>query len=209
MFKNIMKLTVLALLIAPTSAWALLEARLSYGSLASQQSLQDICNGSCVAPSNAPAIVPTFGFGLDVIISPPVIPFGFGLRTENMKLNASSNGVEADLHYDRTALIVNYRLIDTIVHFGPIATYGLTHSGGMTIKENGTTRVDLSPGSVTSYSLGLELEVKPLIVLPLIVGVEAGYMSFKWGETTNTVDNSKKDVDLSGTYLKAFIGLDF
>lgn len=209
MFKNIIKLTVLGLLIAPTSAWALLEARVSYGSLASQQSLQDICNGSCVAPSNAPAIVPTFGFGLDVIVKLPVIPVGFGLRTENMKLNASSNNIDADLHYDRTAVIVNYRLIDTIVHFGPIATYGITHSGGMTIKENGTTRVDLSPGSTTSYSLGLELEVKPLIVLPLVVGAEAGYMSFNWGETTNTVDNSKKNVDLSGTYLKAFIGLDF
>ena len=209
MFKNIIKLTVLALLIVPTSAWALLEARLSYGSLASQQSLQDICNGSCLAPSNAPAIVPTFGLGLDVIVSLPVIPFGFGLRTENMKLNASSNGIEADLHYDRTAFLVNYRLIDTIVHFGPIATFGLSHSGGMTIKENGTTKVDLTPGSLASYSLGLELEVKPLIVLPLVVGAEVGYMSFKWGQVTNSVDSSQKDVDLSGTYLKAFIGLDF
>lgn len=209
MFKNIVKLTILALLVAPTSAWALFEARLTYGSLASQQSLENICQGSCTTPSNAPAIVPTFGMGLDAIVTLPVIPFGFGLRTESMKLNASTSNIDADLHFDRTALLINYRLINTIVHFGPIASIGLGHSGGLNIKEGGTTKVDLSPGSVSSYSLGLELEVKPLIILPLVVGAEAGYMSFKWGEVTNNIDSSKKDIDLSGTYLKAFIGLDF
>ena len=123
MFKNIMKLTILGLLIAPTSAWALFEARLSYGSLASQQSLENICNGSCLTPSNAPAIIPTFGLGFDVIISLPVIPFGFGLRQESMKLTASTSNIDADLHFDRTALIVKPPvLLSPYVAIGPKCT---------------------------------------------------------------------------------------
>ena len=103
---------------------------------------------------------------------------------------------------------MNYRLIDTIVHFGPIATYGLAHTGSMIVKENGGTVMDLNPSTVNSYSVGFELEVKPLIVIPLIVGAEAGYMGHKWTDVTNSVNNVKKDVDLSGTYIKVFLGLD-
>jgi hypothetical protein len=208
--KNYMsRLLFATMLAAPLSSFALVEARLSYGSLASSQNMADICQGSCATPSDAPAIVPTFGAGLDVIVTLPLIPFGFGVRTESMKLSASNSAIEADIQYNRTALIVNYRLIDTIVHFGPIATVGMSHSGSMNIKEGGNTVVDVSPGSLSSYSLGLELLVKPLVVLPLTIGAEAGYMSFKWGDVTNSVDSTQKSIDLSGTYLKAFIGLDF
>lgn len=209
MNKNIFQLVFVALILAPLTSNALVEGRLTYGSLVSSESFKDICQGSCASPDNAPAVVPTFGAGLDVIVKLPLIPFGFGVRTESMKLSASENGFDAEIKYQRTAAIINYRLIDTIVHFGPIATVGMSHSGSVNIKESGSTIVDLSPGSLSSYSLGLELEVKPLVVLPLIVGAEAGYMSFKWGEVTNSVDSSKKDIDLSGTYIKAFIGLDF
>lgn len=201
-------LVFFAFLTAPLSSWALFEARLTYGSLASQQDLSSVCQGSCTAPSNAPAIVPTFGFGGDAIIKLPVIPFGFGLRTEDMKLSASTSSIDADIKYKRTALIVNYRFIDTLIHFGVIGTYGLSHSGNITIKEGGTTKVDVSPNSPSSYSLGLELEAKPLVVVPIVVGAEAGYMSFKWGSSTNSVDSSKKDIDLSGSYLKVFLGID-
>ena len=205
----ISKLVFAVLLAAPLSSWALIEGRLSYGSLASGQNLSDVCQGSCTSPGNAPGIVPTYGAGLDVIIKLPIIPVGFGVRTEDMKLSVSGAGIDADIKYNRTAVIINYRIIDTIVHFGPIFTYGISHSGNMTLKEGGTTKVDLSPGTVSSYSVGLELLVKPLIVLPLTIGAEAGYMNFKWGQVTNSVDNTQKDIDLSGTYVKVFLGLDF
>lgn len=202
------KIMFAALTLAPLSSWALFEARLTYGSLASQQSLADICQGSCGTPSNAPAIVPTFGLGVDAIVELPFFPMGLGIRTEDMKLSASTSSIEGELKYTRTAFLINYRLIDTIVHFGPIATFGISHTGSMNIKENGVTRVDLSPGSLSSYSVGLELGVKPLVVIPLKIGAEAGYMSFKWGEVTNSVDSTKKNVDLSGMYVKVFLGLD-
>src|SRR5438132_206416 len=126
MNKNILKLAFVVMVLAPFTSHALVEGRLSYGSLVSGASLKDICQGSCTAPDSAPAIVPTFGAGLDIIVSLPMIPFGFGLRTEDMKLSASESGIDAEIKYNRTAAIINYRLIDTIVHFGPIATIGMS-----------------------------------------------------------------------------------
>jgi len=195
-------------LLAPVSSWAIFEARASYGLLTSKQDLSDICQGSCTTPSNAPAIVPTAGFGVDAIVKLPLIPIGFGLRYENMGLKADTSSIAAKIDYTRTAVLVNYRLIDTIVHFGPIASYGVSHSGTVSISEGGTSKVDLSSSSATSYSVGLELEVKPLIVVPIVVGAEAGYMGLKWNNVTNTIDSTKKDIDLSGTYIKIFLGLD-
>ena len=207
--KNILSKTVfIALMSAPLSSWALFEARLTYGSLASNQDLSSICQGSCTTPSGAPGIVPTVGLGVDAIVALPMIPIGFGIRTEDMKLSASTSSIDAEVKFNRTAVLLNYRLIDTIVHFGPIASIGISHTGNMNLKEGGSTKVDLTPGSLSSYSLGLELGVKPLIVVPITVGAEAGYMSFKWGDVTNSIDSSVKDVDMSGYYLKVFLGLD-
>jgi hypothetical protein len=207
--KNILsKIVFAALIAAPLSSFALFEARLTYGSLASKQELSSICQGSCASPSDAPGIIPTVGVGIDAIVELPMIPVGFGIRTEDMKLSASTSSIDAEIKFNRTAVLLNYRLIDTIVHFGPIASFGISHSGNMTLKEGGVTRVELAPTSLSSYSLGLELGVKPLVVLPLKLGAEAGYMSFKWGDVTNSVDSTVKDVDMSGYYLKVFLGLD-
>lgn len=192
----------------PLSSWALFEARLTGGVTQAKPDLKDICTGSCTNPSALGDTTYVPGVGLDAIVKLPLFPIGFGLRYEGLKLTADNANYSTEIKYTRTALILNYRLIDTIVHFGPIATYGLAHTGSMTVKESGSTVVDLNPSSFSSYSIGLELEVKPLIVVPIVVGAEAGYMSHKWNGVTNTINNAKKDVDLSGTYIKLFLGLD-
>ena len=208
MKKQILSSLFTITLFLPMSSWALFEARASYGLLTSKTSISDVCQGNCLLPSNAPGIVPTYGTGIDAILKLPLVPLGFGLRYENMGLSTSSSTIDAKLTYSRTAILINYRLIDTIVHFGPILSYGISHTGSFTIKESGVTKVDLSPSSITSYSIGLELEVKPLIVVPIIVGAEAGYMGYNWKDATNNVNNTTKSVDLSGTYIKVFLGLD-
>jgi hypothetical protein len=201
------KILVLAFLTIPMTASAFVTARGSFGIIQSKQKLSDICS-NCVSASSAPEIGPLANLGADALIKLPLIPIGFGLRYENMSLSSTSGNYEASLKYSRTALLLNYRLIDTIVHFGPIVSYGLSHSGSMSLKESGVSRVDISASSMSSYSLGLELEVKPLIIIPLIVGAEAGYMGFKWNDVTNSVDGSKKSLDMSGTYVKVFLGID-
>ncbi|MFZ3230492.1 MAG: hypothetical protein WA160_09840 [Pseudobdellovibrio sp.] len=208
-FKNkILQAAFFSTLFLPASSWALFEARASYGLLTSKQNLSDICTGSCAAATNAPAIVPSYGLGLDAIVKLPLIPIGFGMRYEKMGFSASTSSIDAKLDYTRTSLLLNYRLIDTIVHFGPIATYGLSHTGSLTMNEGGVAKVDLSPKTISSYSIGLELEVKPLIVIPIVVGAELGYMNMQWKDVTNSIDATTKNVDLSGSYMKIFLGID-
>ncbi len=208
MKKQILSALFITTVFLPVSSWALFTARASYGLLTSKQDIAEICQGSCLAPSSAPGIVPTYGTGLDAIIKLPLIPIGFGLRYEKHGLSTSSSNIEANINYSRTAILVNYRLLDTIIHFGPIASYGISHAGSFSIKEGGVSKVDVTPGSMTSYSLGLELEVKPLIIIPLIVGAEVGYMGFKWNDSKNSIDNTTKNIDMSGTYMKVFLGID-
>lgn len=208
MTKKLTPLLFLLALSAPLSSWALFEARATLGATQAKPDLQSICNGSCTNPGGVADAAYVPSVGIDALVKLPLIPFGFGLRYEGIKLKGDNSTSETEIKYSRTAILVNYRLIDTIVHFGPIASYGISHTGNMTVKESGSTKIDLSPSSVSSYSIGLEVEVKPLIVLPLIVGAEAGYMGHKWNDVNNVIDNTKKDIDLSGTYIKVFLGLD-
>ena len=208
MKKQILSSLFLVGILLPLSSQALVEVRASYGFLASKQSIADLCQGNCAAPANAPGIVPTYGSGLDAIVNLPLLPVGLGIRYEKMGLSVASSTIEAAANYSRTAILVNYRLINTIIHLGPIASYGIAHTGGFTVKEGGVTKFDGTPGSISSYSVGFELEVRPLIVIPLIVGAEVGLMGFNWKDVTNSVNNTTKSIDLSGNYAKVFIGID-
>lgn len=207
MNKFITKISFITLLIAPLSAMALFEARATYGLQTAKQSATDICGNSCASPADAPSLVGLGGFGADVIITPPLFPVGLGMRYESMGISTSAGNFSAEVKATRTAFLLNYRLIDTIIHFGPIATYGLSHTGSADVKEGGTSKVDFSASKATSYSIGLELGVKPLIIIPITIGLEAGYLGYKYDDVTNSVDGSSKSLDLSGTYLKVFLGL--
>ena len=202
-----MKKLLILLLFFPLSSWALFEARATYGGVVSKDAMADACAGTACA-GLTPSMVPLYGLGVDAILKLPLIPIGFGLRYENLGLSASKNGISGDAKMSRTALLVNYRLIDTIIHMGFIGSYGLNHDGHITIANNGSNVVDFTANSVTTYSIGAELEVKPLIVIPLIVGGELGYMGAKWKNAHDNVSGNDKDLDLSGTYIKFFLGID-
>lgn len=202
-----MKKLLLLVLLFPMSTWALFTARATYTGVVSKDALKDVCAGT-TCEGVAPDMVPLYGLGADVIVKLPLIPIGFGLRTEKLGLDVSKNGVEGEAKLSRTAALINYRFIDTIIHFGLIGSYGLDHSAGIRVAQNGSNVVDYTGGSLKSYSLGLELEVKPLIIIPLIVGAETGVMNTKWSGATDSVGNASKDIDLSGTYIKFFLGID-
>ena len=202
-----MKKLLLLILLFPMSSWALFTARATYTGVVAKDALKDVCAGT-TCEGLAPDMVPLYGLGADVIIKLPLVPVGFGLRTEKLGLDVNKNGVEGEASLNRTAALINYRFIDTIVHFGLIASYGLDHSANIRVAQNGSNTVDYGGGSLKSYSLGLELEVKPLIIIPLIVGAETGIMNTKWSGATNSVNSATKDIDLSGTYIKFFLGID-
>ncbi|MFN3697618.1 MAG: hypothetical protein ACK4VO_09260 [Pseudobdellovibrio sp.] len=202
-----MKKILLILILFPMSSWALLTARATYTGLVSKDALSEVCSGTSCA-GQTPSMVPLYGLGADVIVKLPIIPIGFGVRYENLGLDATSGSIEGHAKLTRTAALINYRFIDTIIHFGVIGSYGISHSGNVSVKSGNTNVVDYNDGSFSTYTAGLELEVKPLIVLPLIVGAEAGYMSAKWNDAKDSIASTKKDVDLSGSYIKFFLGLD-
>lgn len=206
--KNNLKIIALVIFLTPLASQALVEARLTYGGLGSKDFATEACGALCT-PGNIPAVVPFMGTGADVIIKLPLIPFGFGVRYENLGIGATTSNAELSASIERMAVIINYRIIDTIIHVGPIATVGVTTKTKAKITESGITRADYDSSSAESASLGLEVGIKPLIVIPIALGAEAGYHHLKVKDATNSISGSTADLDLSGGYLKVFLGLDF
>lgn len=191
-----------------SSAFALFEVRVHYGLSNPKQSISDLCSG-CSNASLSPDIVPNYGIGADAIVKVPLFTFGFGLgiRYENLGFTADANGISAKASTTRTAALLNYRLIDTLVFFGPILSYGLSHSGSFAITENGTKVADYSAGSVSTYSVGVEAGVK---LIAFNIGAEVGYMDEKWKGAASTLGaGSVKDVNFSGNYAKVHLGFGF
>ena len=94
------KLTALLFVFAistPLSSWALFEARLTGGVTQAKPDLKDICTGSCSNPSGLGDITSVPGVGLDAIVKLPLIPFGFGLRYEGLKMTADQGSYNTEI----------------------------------------------------------------------------------------------------------------
>ena len=183
-------------------AHAIFEARLTYGLLGSQPDLAPLFTA---APAGSlPSVAPTYGLGADVIVSPPFFPIGVGLRYENMGLDATSGAYQFKASYTRTALLVNYRIIDTLMFLGPIFSYGLSHSGELLANQNGIETGHFTSDAISSYSLGLEAGVK---LIGFHLGAEAGYTDFRWKNAKNSHNAAtSQDINMSGTYAKILLG---
>lgn len=186
---------------------ALTELRLTYGVLGTKDFATEACGSYC--SSTPPGAIPLTGLGADLIISPPLIPFGFGVRYEKVGLSAALSGISVDSSIERVAVLINYRFIDTIVHFGPILSLGISTQSDLKISDNGTPSVHYTSTTSDSASAGLELTVKPLIVIPISVGLEGGYQYLNVRKAVDSLHNNTKDIDLSGIYFKALLSLDF
>lgn len=183
-----------------SSAHAIFDVRLTYGLLASKPSMTPLFPNQ----TELPTVAPTYGLGADFIVSPPLFPLGFGLRYENMGVEATVNTLEFKANYTRTAFLLNYRLIDTLVFVGPILSYGMSHSGNIKAFTNGTETANFSSDKISSYSVGLEAGVK---LIGFQVGAEAGYQDFRWKnahDETNTL--ADQDFNMSGSYVKVLLG---
>lgn len=193
-------LTLITASLLSTPAHALFEARVTYGLLASKPEMAPLYTGS----PTLPAIAPTYGLGADAIVSPPLFPLGVGIRYESMGLNVSSSGIEFNANYARTAVLVNYRLINTLLFLGPIFSYGLSHSGTIKAVQNGTDTARMSSDKITSYSAGLEAGVK---LIGFHLGAEVGYQDFRWKNAHDELGNvADQNINMSGTYAKVLLG---
>lgn len=203
-----MKLILLCVAVAMGSlihlhqALAIVEARVTYGALSSSPDLAkvDVSSGASAIPSAAA----NYGVGADLLIIVPFLGLGGGLRYENMGFKINSNGFAYKTTTTRTSLLLNYRLIDTLLYLGPIFSYGISHSNNMTASY-ANNAADMSPDSASSYTAGLEVGAK---LGGFILGAEMGYQSFKWDKMTdkNNFITTTPDLDMSGSYFKIALG---
>lgn len=205
-FRSILLLSVS--LFSLTSAHALIgDVRLNYGTTSGEP---DDYNKAYFNFQDGPKIDSQTYLGLDAIAMLPAIPIGFGLRYEVTGDEDTLLADKIDYAIKRLALVVNYRIINTLFYVGPIATYGLSHDLKFAIPTD--PDVIKSKGD-SSYSIGAEAGVKFGI---LRFGAELGYMSLVFDELTDStgvVPNKNglnvKELDFSGTYFKAHLGVGF
>lgn len=196
----LLALTIITGSLFATPAHAIFEVRLTYGLLASKPDLAPLFTGN----PEVPTVAPTYGLGADAIISPPLFPFGFGIRYESMGVDASTSGIEFKANYSRTALLLNYRIIDTLLFLGPIFTYGISHSGDIKALQNDVETASFSSNKISSYSIGLEAGVK---LIGFHLGAELGYQDFRWKDSVDSTGNiANQDINLSGSYAKVLLG---
>lgn len=191
-----------------TAALALFEVRVHYGFSTPKQNISDLCSG-CANSNASPEIPANYGIGADALIKVPVftLGFGFGIRYENLGFSANTDTITAKASTTRTAFLMNYRFIDTLIFLGPIASYGLSHSGNFSITETGTKIAEYSGGSISSYSVGVEAGVK---LIAFNIGAEIGYMDEKWkGATSQQGSGATRDINFSGNYGKIHLGFSF
>jgi hypothetical protein len=142
-------------------------------------------------------------FNGDVFFDLPAVPIGVGARYEWANQKQSANNTEWDLDVNNLSLLVDWRIIDTLVYVGPIVTIGypwadLKFTGG------GSSSSNNIKGDQLSYGAGLEAGVK---FSRFMVGAEAGYQSLELEASNNSNTNAK--IDLSGFYGKVLVGLVF
>ena len=137
------------------------------------------------------------GYNLDAIFQLPTIPLGFGLRYEDMGFEYKQSGLEYTSEMKRTSILINYRLIDLFAYFGFIGTLGVANSAKIANSIAGTAEYDAD----FTYSVGIEGGVSLGLIM---IGAELGYLNANFESTT-----TNPDLDLSGLYLKALVGVGF
>ncbi len=192
---------VFVLVFRMPSAQAIVEARVTYGMLASKPDLTQVAVGGV---TDIPAAAANYGVGADALFIVPILGLGAGIRYENLGFKLSQGGLDYKTSTSRTAILLNYRIINTLLYLGPVFSYGISHSNNMTVTL-GATQADLTPDSSGSYTAGLEAGAK---LGGFMLGAEAGYQSFKWTSLKDkyNVVTSAPDLDMSGPYFKVALG---
>ena len=185
--------SILIIFSLASPARALVELRAGYGLLASNP--EDI---------NKVDVKLLSGFHVDALVSLPMVPIGFGLRYESMTMENDGTvlgqKVNVDLDYERISLLINKRLIDTLLYVGAIGSLGLSNKATSKVSISGASLEKKEYDEGLTFSLGAEAGVGFGLFL---VGAELGY---QLGELKDDKDNK---FDTDGFYFKAMVGVGF
>lgn len=141
-------------------------------------------------------------FFADVFFNIPASPLGLGVRHEWLNQEDSGGGSEYDLKINNLSLLIDLRLIDSNIYLGPIVSIGYPW-GELDFQSGSASLEDQIDGDRVSYSGGLEAGV---IFGNFLIGAEAGYQSIKLKSDSSAL---RADIDVSGYYGKAMVGLAF
>ena len=191
MFKHI--ITFVAAFVITTQAQALFEIRAGYG-VTTPADDATLDGGGTVGLSTMT------GFNIDGIVYPPLLPFGLGLRYESMGLDLEQSGVSVGTDLERLSLIINYRLINTLIYVGAIGTIGFSNQA--TAGFNGG---DVDYEADLTYTIGAEAGASLGL---LSVGAELGYAIGTY-DSKQPANSLVDEVDLGGVYAKVLVGFGF
>lgn len=149
--------------------------------------------------SNVPVVSSLRGFGADVLADPPLLPVQVGFRYEALGSSDStiigSTEYKYDLSVGRLSILGVYRLLNSGIYLGAVATIGLHHSNKMQVSGLSLPS-DLKAASVSSYSIGIEAGMK---LSGFQIGAEAGYLNMVFKNYNHTIT---ENADFSGIYAK-------
>ena len=195
------------LILCADPAAALIDLRAGYTMLNASPSALNTSLGTL------PHLSKMQGLNADLIVSLPLMPVGLGLRGEFLADKQSNTVGDYTATMTRVSLLVNSRIIDTLMFFGPIASIGLTNEFKMdTAVTGGSSQSYKSTGGFNG-SIGLEGGAK---LIGLELGGELGYLyapfkDFKdaAGATLNDSSGTAVAGDMSGVYFRVMVGFGF
>jgi hypothetical protein len=193
---------------------ALIHLRLGTTSMASQASgYNQFLNDYCLGCDSKAGLLR--GLTGDLLVNLPLIPIGFGLRYDSLEDKIALGGTDNVVTQaaNIVSVLVNYRLWDTLFFVGPIMSYGVSHSGHMSLKQQGVEQYR-GTGKWSSYSVGLEAGLK----LGLFqVGAELGQSSISMTGIRNNQsqvwqspgEQNLEEIKRSGLYSRIFVSVGF
>ncbi|MCX7978281.1 MAG: hypothetical protein N2578_04700 [Bdellovibrionaceae bacterium] len=200
--KMLLRSLLLSCLWVSLPALSMMEFRANYGTLGSSPDLGALYSGGL----SLPAASVNSGLGFDALFIMPIVGLGGGLRYEALSSKFGSD-LEIQGNVSRTALLVNWRIINTLLYVGPIVSIGLSHGGRLKFNASGTTVNDWVPGSASSTGIGLEVGAK---LAGLLIGAEGGYQTLEWKDSKDEKNPSSatKTINMGGPYLKVSLGFE-
>ncbi len=206
-FLAILTFFVTSLFISIPAHALLGDFRLTYGDTSGKP---EKYNDAYFAFNDGPKISSQSYLGADAILILPMMPLGIGLRYESANDKDTQFAETIKYSITRLALILNYRIINTGIYLGPIATYGLSHQ----LKFDIPTDLDkLDSDKSHSYSVGIEGGVK---VGLFRIGAEAGQSTLVFEDIKDItgvpqIKNGRAvdKLDFSGAYYKVHFGFGF
>lgn len=198
--------TQCAVLFASEPSQALVELKAGYSQFTtSPSSLNDQFSGN-------PKISQMQAISFDVMGNVPLMPVGLGVRHEMFSRKESDGGLSSEIDWKRTSILVNKRLIDTVMYLGPVATVSFA-SDFKYSSDSGATTTNYKTESQLTATAGVEAGFKLAL---LSLGAEIGYLHAPVGELRDSAgvavtdgNGSKINVDLSGPYMRASVGFGF